>query len=111
MKKWFKEFKIKNFDADIPLLRKRQKRCEYAGVFYLILYVLFMLFAVFGILTLLQGATVEKPTLYLTTLIIGLSAIINFVLIMSIKYYIVGLDYARDRKYYDIMIYLKEKLP
>ena len=106
--KW-KEAKIPNLEADIELLKKRRKNTKYFSWYHLIFYIILFLVSIYGIIVVMDGVIVEEPTLQLTTLIVGAGIAINAMLILALKNYISSLDWDRNGKFYDLLIYLKEK--
>lgn len=102
--------KIPNNEADIDLLKKRKKNLKFFNYFHLMLYFVFFAIIIVSFVTVLQASLIKEPTLHLTTLIAGLGVGVIFLTIFFLKEYISMLDVDRDIKYYEMFIYLKEKL-
>lgn len=108
LKKSWKESKISNLEADVELLKKRRKNTKHFSWYHLFFYLIFFVIATYGTIILMMASTVKEPTLHLTTMIVGLGVGINLILYASLRNYITSLDWGRDGKFYDILIYLKE---
>lgn len=107
LKEKWKESRIPNIEANIELLKKRQKTCKNFSWFHLGMHLLFFIISIFSLITMLQASLFEEPTLHLTTLILGVGITSLFLYMVSFKEYIFFLDFRMNGKLYDILILLK----